>query len=179
MQELPERLIFLNGAPGSGKTKALDTVRAFSGIQTAFSMSTIISQHNHMKSDSLKSMSGLCGDDSACSALASTIRVSPLGTRELIIDGFPRSDAQVRFRPLHVHISYLLSYAHFPARRSTQCLVSGRSRKLHADCEGLLYTTLARSIATVTKLTSTHFSACLRLCSVYYKLCLSAIHVTP
>lgn len=95
VQDLPERLIFLNGAPGSGKTKALDTVSAFSGVQNAISMSSVISQHRKIAPDALKSMSGLCGDEMACSALAASMRASPLGTRELIVDGFPRSDAQV------------------------------------------------------------------------------------
>lgn len=102
-QDLPERLIFLNGAPGSGKTKALDTVRASSGIQNAISMSSVISQHREMAPDALKSMSGLCGDEMACSALATSMRASPLGTRALIVDGFPRSDAQVDFLEEFIH----------------------------------------------------------------------------
>lgn len=96
MQELPERLVFLNGAPGSGKTKALDTVRAFSNISTALTMSSVIARHNKMNADTLKSMSGLAGDDAACSALAEAMRTAPTGPRELILDGFPRSESQVR-----------------------------------------------------------------------------------
>lgn len=109
MQELPERLVFLNGAPGSGKTKALDTVRAFSGIETAYTMSTVISRHRQIHTDSLKSITGLACDEAACSAVASTFRTTPMGTRDLILDGFPRSDAQVRSRIQAPHFSANLS----------------------------------------------------------------------
>lgn len=102
-EELPERLVFLNGAPGSGKTKALDTVRAFSGIETAYTMSTVISRHRKINADSLKSMTGLACDEAACSAVASTFRTTPMGTRDLILDGFPRSDAQVDFLEELIH----------------------------------------------------------------------------
>jgi hypothetical protein len=95
LQDLPKRLILLNGAPGAGKGTSLELVRRFSGIPTAYTMSSVIARHRNSNAASLNATSGLVDDAEVCEALVGALAGAPLGTKDVILDGFPRSRAQV------------------------------------------------------------------------------------
>lgn len=92
---IPREVIFLNGPPGSGKGANLDFVKRIRGLTKAVTMSSMLAPN--AEAQAIIQEGGLVPDAIVGDALL-TQAFHPDYTDKagIIVDGFPRSEAQVR-----------------------------------------------------------------------------------
>ena len=93
---VPREVIWLNGAPGSGKGANLGFIRRIRGLSRAVTVSTML--ENHPDAQAVVRAGGLVSDELVGDALLAEACDRARGAEHagLIIDGFPRTEAQAR-----------------------------------------------------------------------------------
>lgn len=91
----PKEIIWLNGPPGAGKGANLEFIKRIRGLSHSAVMSTVLARHP--ETASIMENGGLVSDAKVCECLLDAVfdpaYASPPGC---IVDGFPRSEIQVR-----------------------------------------------------------------------------------
>lgn len=97
----PKEVIWLNGPPGAGKGANVEFIKRIRGLSHSAVMSKVLARHS--ETASIMENGGLVSDAKVCECLLDAVfdpaYASPSGC---IVDGFPRSEIQVRKRTCFV-----------------------------------------------------------------------------
>lgn len=119
----PKEIIWLNGPPGAGKGANLEFIKRIRGLSYSVVMSRVLARHP--ETATIMENGGLVSDAKVCECLLESVfnpeNASPSGC---IVDGFPRSEIQVRL----AHRDWLLKRA---GPTPAQTFHTHRLRPLH------------------------------------------------
>lgn len=130
----PKEVIWLNGPPGAGKGANVEFIKRIRGLSHSAVMSKVLARHS--ETASIMENGGLVSDAKVCECLLDAVfdpaYASPSGC---IVDGFPRSEIQVRERTRYVEAAQVVAEPDKAIRHNYQVYTCRLSTYVSCMCD--------------------------------------------